>query len=114
MRIFQLFLTAFLIALIVYTVRVISTDGINLLEVFFGDIAKMGWPGQFNFDFLGFLMVSALWTAWRNRFSTSGLLLSVLALFFGMGFLTIYLLFLTSKHAGDMNKVLLGMQNPSP
>jgi hypothetical protein len=108
MRIFQLFLVAFLIALVAYTVRVISTDGLNLLPVFFGDIAKMAWPGQFNFDFLGFLMLSAIWTAWRNQCSPKGLGLAVLAFFFGMGFLTIYLLYLTFKHAGDMEAVLLG------
>ena len=110
MRMFQLFLVAFLIALSVYTIRVISTDGLNLIAIFFGDISKMGWPGQFNFDFLGFLMISAVWTAWRNQFSPVGLGLASLAFFFGMGFLTIYLLFLTSKHSGDMKSVLLGQQ----
>ena len=108
LRLFQLFLLGFLIALVVYTIVVISTDGMILFSVFFGDISKMGWPGQFNFDFIGFLALSAIWTAWRNQYSSTGLGLAVLAFFFGMGFLSIYLLFLTTKHAGDMGFVLLG------
>ena len=32
----------------------------------------MTWPGQFNFDFFGFLILSATWTAWRNQFSALG------------------------------------------
>lgn len=110
MRLFQVFLAGFLIALAGYTLKTISTDGLNLLAVFFGDIAKMGWPGQFNLDFLGFLMLSAVWTAWRNKFSPVGFTLAICAFFLGMAFLTVYLLYLTIKHSGDMEAVLLGLQ----
>jgi hypothetical protein len=42
-----------------YTVIVINNHGIGLLPVFFGDMAEMGWPGQFNLDFMCFLALSA-------------------------------------------------------
>ena len=33
----------------------------------------MKWFGQFNLDFMGFLILSAIWVAWRNQFSAAGL-----------------------------------------
>ena len=63
-------LRAYLIAawlvLAIYTGLVISEHGLNLLPIFFADMAKFGWPGQFNLDFMILLTISALWTAWRN------------------------------------------------
>lgn len=93
--------------LLAYTLIVIGNHGMDLMPVFFGDIALMGWPGQFNLDFMGFLMLSALWTAWRNKFSPLGLALAVVAFFGGMGFLSIYLLIL-SLSARDIQDILLG------
>jgi len=55
-----------------YTVVVVSDHGLGLFPVFFGDIAKLGWPGQFNLDFLGFLVLSGFWLAWRHHFSPGG------------------------------------------
>ena len=107
MLILRLVLIAHLAALTVYTAIVIANHGIDLLPVFFGDMARMAWPGQFNLDFLGFLMLSALWTAWRNNFSAQGLLLAVLAFFGGMMFLSIYLLIL-SFSARSIPELLLG------
>ena len=69
MRLFQLLLIALWLVLVVYTGVVIARYGIDLLPVFFGDMAKVAWPGQFNLDFLCFLVLSALWTAWRSGFS---------------------------------------------
>ena len=76
MFVLRIVLVVHLVALTVYTAIVIGNHGWNLLPVFFGDISAMGWPGQFNLDFMGFLALSALWTAWRNNFSALGLLLA--------------------------------------
>ena len=67
------------LTLVGYTLMVISRHGLDLLPVFFGDIGKMAWPGQFNLDFLCFLVLSAFWTAWRSGFAASGLAFTVLA-----------------------------------
>lgn len=107
MPLFRLFLLTCLIAIAAYTSVTISNHGLNLLPVFFGDMAEMAWPGQFNLDFMGFLALSAIWTAWRHQFSAAGLGLGVLAFFGGMLFLPIYLLIQTGRSRDDM-KVLLG------
>lgn len=52
-----------------YTAVTISNHGWNLFPVFFGDMAKVAWPGQFNLDFMYMLAISAIWAAWRNQFS---------------------------------------------
>lgn len=108
MKAFQLLLMTIFIAIVGYTLVTISRHGLNLLPIFFGDIAKMGWPGQFNFDFLGFLILSGLWTAWRERFSAKGLILGVFAFLGGILFLSAYLLYLSFKTDGDMKKIMLG------
>jgi hypothetical protein len=106
---FRAFLVAFLIVLLIYTAAVIADHGVNLLPVFFGDVAAMNWPGQFNLDFLGFLTLSALWTSWRHHFSPLGLALAVIAFFGGMGFLAIYLLVASVRARGDVAVLLLGV-----
>ena len=110
MTAFRALLIVILTAIGIYTVPVVANHGINLFPYFFGDIAKMGWPGQFNFDFLGFLVLSSFWTAWRNQFSSLGLGLGVLAFFFGAPFLTGYLLYLSYATAGDAQTMLVGQR----
>ncbi len=108
MTLFRLFLAGFLLILVAYTTATIASHGINLFPQFFSDIAAMAWPGQFNLDFLGFLMLSALWVAWRHQFSAVGIALAVLAFNGGMLFLTIYLLVLSHHTRGNMKALLLG------
>ena len=94
--------------LITYTAIVISLHGMNLVPIFLGDITRLAWPGQFNLDFSCLLVLSALWTAWRNGFSTLGIMLSPVALFGGAGFLLLYLFILAVRERGDLRRVLLG------
>ena len=108
MTLFRLFLATCLIAIAAYTSVTIANHGFNLLPVFFGDMAEMAWPGQFNLDFMGFLSLSALWVAWRHQFSPAGLALGVAAFFGGMLFLSAYLLVQTGRTGGDMKALLLG------
>ena len=107
---FRLLIAALWLILLIYTAQVIAAHGMGLLPIFFGDIAKGNWPGQFNLDFLCFLILSALWTAWRNGFSAPALGLGVVALFGGAGFLLPYLLYLSVRHQGDLRGVLLGVR----
>ncbi len=96
-----------------YTAIVISNHGIGLLGVFFGDMAAMGWPGQFNLDFMSLLTLSGLWVAWRHRFSGPGLALGALAFVGGGLFLAAYLLVVSFQARGDINEVLLGKSRTS-
>ena len=108
MTTFRILLVAFFATLLVYTSLVMINHGGNLLPVFFEDIAKMGWPGQFDLDFMCMLAFSALWVAWRNQFSGMGFLLAVVAFFGGTPFLSVYLLVVSLQAGGDMREILLG------
>jgi len=108
MTLFRVFLATCLIAIVGYTSITIANHGANLLPVFFGDMAKMAWPGQFNLDFMTFLMLAGIWVAWRHRFSANGIALGVIAVFGGMLFLSAYLLVHSVKTRGDVNALLLG------
>lgn len=105
---FRILLCTILATIVLYTIPVVANHGLGLLQVFFGDIARMGWPGQFNLDFLGFLVLSAFWTAWRNDFSAGGLGLAIFAFFFGAPFLTAYLLVLSFRCGDSPAAILLG------
>jgi len=91
-----------------YTAVVIGRHGVDLLPVFFGDMARMGWAGQFNLDFMGMLLLSALWVAWRHPFGAAGLALALLAFFGGTPFLCVYLLIESARADGDVRALLLG------
>lgn len=108
MTAFRTLLIVLLTILVGYTGVTIANHGLGLLNIFFGDIAVMGWPGQFNLDFMFMLILSALWVAWRHQFSGIGMLLSVLALLGGSLFLTTYLLILSWQTNGNMKQMLLG------
>ena len=86
----------------------IADHGLNLFTVFFGDMAAMTWPGQFNLDFFGFLLLSGIWVLWRNDFRPISYPLALAAVLGGMGFLCIYLLYLIARSKGDIAHVLLG------
>lgn len=108
MKAFRLLLTVMCIYIVVYTTITISNHGWNLLPVFFGDMVEMAWPGQFNLDFMSFLILSGLWVAWRNDYSRAGLALSLVAFFGGIMFLAPYLLYLSFQTKGDMKELFIG------
>lgn len=110
MTAFRIFLVTFLIVLLVYTVVVAVNHGLDLFSVFFGDMLAMNWPGQFNLDFMGFLMLSALWVVWRNDFTPISFVLGLFAFLGGMTFLPVYLLFLSFKTDGNIAQMVLGRQ----
>lgn len=69
MRAFRLLLAVMIVGILTITGVVGFKHGWNLLPIFFGDIVSLTWPGQFNFDFMCFLLLSGLWLAWRHHFS---------------------------------------------
>jgi len=105
---FRALLVVLLLVLVAYTAVVTANHGMGLLAIFFGDMAVMDWPGQFNLDFMFMLTLSAIWVAWRHQFSIAGLALGALALVGGSLFLTVYLLIVTGKAKGDVKELLLG------
>lgn len=114
MTLFRIFLATLLLALSAYTLFVGMAHGWNLIPLFFAEIQAMTWQGQFNFDFMGFLLLSATWCAWRNGFSPAGFGLAVLAATGGILFLSIYLLVLSFTTNGDIKAILLGPDRACP
>jgi hypothetical protein len=108
MTLFRILLGLMFAALVAYTLVVGLNHGWNLLPIFFGDMANMTWPGQFNLDFMGFLILSGLWLAWRHHFTPAGIALGVLGVFGGMGVLLPYLLVVHVRNKGDMRAVMMG------
>jgi NADH:ubiquinone oxidoreductase subunit 2 (subunit N) len=108
MNAFRTFLVVVFVVIAGYTLVVVASHGLNLLPVFFGDMARMQWPGQFNLDFMCMLLLAGLWVSWRHQFTATGLVLGLLAVFGGALFLSAYLLVESFRTKGDMRKLLLG------
>jgi hypothetical protein len=108
MKAFQILLGIMIIWILGITGVVGFNHGWNLLPIFFGDMASLTWPGQFNADFMCFLLLSGLWLAWRHHFSFSGIILGLIGVFGGIAFLAPYLLIASYQINGDMKKLLLG------
>jgi hypothetical protein len=108
MTLLRLLLLAIFVALAVYTGIVVTRHGLDLLPVFFGDMAKLAWPGQFNLDFMCMLMLAGLWVAWRHRFSAAGVTLGMMAFFGGALFLSAYVFAESYRAGGDLRALLLG------
>ena len=103
----RIYLSIIFVVILGYTSVTIANHGMNLISIFFGDMATMAWPGQFNLDFMFMLTLSGLWVAWRHEFTPVGVVLGLLALFGGAMFLSAYLLILTSRDR-DVRRLLLG------
>ncbi len=108
-------MTAFRFLLVIIILGIFCITGIvgfnhgwNLLPIFFGYMVSLTWPGQFNFDFMCFLLLSGLWLAWRHHFSPGGVLLGLVGVFGGIMLLAPYLLLASFKANGDIKVLLLG------
>jgi hypothetical protein len=108
MNLFRFYLAAWIVGIIAYTSVTVANHGLDLLPVFFGDMAKMAWPGQFNLDFFSFLCLGGLWLAWRHHFSLGGIALGLFIFAGGMPFLASYLIYHSIRSGGDMKRLLLG------
>ncbi len=107
----QLLLALQAILVLIYTVIVIQNYGVGIIENFTSNILSMTWAGQFNLDFLSYLILSGLWVMWRNKFSFSYILLGTLCMIIGIIIFAPYISYLLIKENGDLKKVLIGKQN---
>jgi len=108
MAAFRIFLVAIFLIIAGYTGVVVSNYGMGLLPIFFGDMAKVEWPGQFNLDFMCMLSLSGLWISWRHKFSGIGIILGIIAFFGGALFLSAYLFVESLRVRGDMKALMFG------
>ena len=108
MAAFRICLVVIFLAIAGYTSVVVSNHGLGLLPIFFGDMAKLEWPGQFNLDFMCMLFLSALWVSWRHRFSVIGIILGISAFFGGALFLSAYLFVVSFQVGGEIKALMIG------
>ena len=111
MTLFRMLLALMFVAISGYTAVVVAHHGVELFPVFFGDMAKLMWPGQFNLDFMCLLLLSGLWVSYRHRFRSIGLLLGLGAFVGGVSFLSVYLLIESFRTRGDLRTLLLGQRS---
>jgi hypothetical protein len=108
----QTFLKGLLIiqtlGLLIYTIIAIQNDGGNFLARAVEFATSLTWMGQFALDFQCYLILSALWVAWRNKFSINSIVISIVAMILGIIVFAPYLLYLLSKEKGDLKRVLIG------
>lgn len=105
---FKTFLIAQTVIVLIYTIWAFKNEGVNLLSVFLENIQSLTWNGQFNLDFSSYLSLSALWIMWRNRFSSSSIVIGIIAMIIGIIVFAPYLLYLLGKEKGDLKKLLIG------
>lgn len=96
------------VGLLIYTVIAIQNDGGNFFLRAQEFAFSMNWMGQFALDFQCYLVLSALWIAWRNRFSVSSIAFAVVAMILGILVFAPYVFYLLVKEKGDLVRVLIG------
>lgn len=96
------------IGLLIYTAIAIKNDGGNFLIRAQEFVLSLKWIGQFTLDFNCYLMLSALWIAWRNKFSGQSIAVAIIAMILGIIVFAPYLLYLLTKEKGDLKRVLIG------
>lgn len=111
MSVLKIFSISLLVILATYTVFVVSNQGFDFLTGFIGDIFSVTWRGQINIDFSAYLMLSALWVAWRHQFSVFGLGIAVVVMIGGMLLFAPYLIYEIARSKGEMSVLLMGAQN---
>ncbi|MEQ8238155.1 MAG: hypothetical protein RIA69_03035 [Cyclobacteriaceae bacterium] len=96
------------VGLLTYTIIAINNDGSNFLSRALEFSMSLKWIGQFTLDFNCYLILSALWIMWRDKFSNSSIIFGVIAGILGIIVFAPYLLFLLSQEKGDLKKVFVG------
>lgn len=109
MTAFRIVLVLMFAVLSAYTAIVVSREGWWLVPVVVGDIGGLTWRGQFNLDFITYLILSAVWVCWRGGFTPLALALGAAASVLGIMFLAPYLLVALQRSGGDIRLLLLGV-----
>jgi hypothetical protein len=108
----QLLLTSLLViqalALLAYTFYVGSINGWGFLDAVIQNVRGFDWNGQFTLDFSCYLVLSALWIMWRNKFSIASVIVGLIAMLMGIVVFAPYLLYLLIKEDGDLKRILIG------
>lgn len=106
MRVLKGVLAVMIAGIYGYTALAIVQGGIDFLTPFLTGILAFDWSGQFNLDFLFYLVLSGIWVGWRHGFSGNGIVLALLC-GFGMLYFAPYVL-VQAMRAKDGRALVLG------
>lgn len=109
MTLFRNLLIVMAIVMLTFTLLTILHHGLNFIAPFLAPILAVTWQGQFNVDFVLYLVLASIWIAWRSGFSGSGIGFAMIAPLLGMSLLAPYLIFLIARGADTPQKLLLGV-----
>jgi hypothetical protein len=107
-NLFKTLLIVQTVGLLIYTLIVLQTEGVNFIAVFVSNVKSLAWTGQFSLDFQCYLILSGLWIMWRDKFSSSSIIIGLIAMIFGIIVFAPYLLWLIVKDKNDIKNVLIG------
>jgi|688.fasta_scaffold1852417_1 hypothetical protein len=107
-NLFKTLLIVQTIGLLTYTFLVFQKEGADLFSVFTNNLLSLNWSGQFNLDFMCYLILSGFWIIWRNKYSSKSIPLGLAAMVLGIVLFAPYILWLTNKENGDLKRVLIG------
>lgn len=96
------------LGIVAYTLTTVALFGVDLVTPFFTDLVSLSWPGQFNFDFSLYLILSTLWYVWRNGFTQHSLMTAPVILIGGMCALSAYWFWLSYRVQGRIDVLLMG------
>lgn len=94
--------------LIAYTLYVGISEGWIFINVAMNNVQALNWNGQFTLDFSCYLVLSAFWIAWRNKYTASAIFIALVAAILGIVVFAPYLLYLLFKEEGNIQKLLVG------
>lgn len=107
-HLFKALLIAQAMLLLVYTLVIYPSEGGNLFSVFISNVQSLTWSGQFNLDFLCYLILSGLWIMWRHQFSGRSIITGITAMILGIIFFAPYILWIIQKENGNLKRVFIG------
>lgn len=109
MKVLRVFLVASTVLIYAVTLLATASQGINWPAIALNDLVALNWRSQFDTDFLVYLILTAVWIAWREGLTTKGYAFAFLNIFLGGMFGFPYLLWATYQANGDPTLVLLGV-----
>ena len=93
-----------------YTLYVGLQEGWIFMQVAITNLTSLTWNGQFMADFSCYLILSALWIMWRDKFSVLSIVIGLMAMVLGIIVFAPYLVWLLYKEKGLISKVLMGQR----
>jgi len=109
MNLFRTLLVLSSVAIYMFTVIAIVSEGWNWPAVAINDLLALDWRTQFDFDFIIHLLLLATWVVWREGANAKANVYGFLSIVMGGMFSFPYILLATYKAKAQPRVLLLGV-----